>query len=388
MKASIVFLGFDSSHKYRDSGLILSGLSALGVGVKMITLAKEGLASNDFPFEVMQVKNKNVLTSADFWKHDDSDFVIFYTWLGARKFYYDAVVAMKSANKFVFIKSDSHGRIGFPVTPVFLSIFCEKNFLISMLRLGVRFLPAQIAHKWRLEYLKLVDATIIESPEAFNNLAQYMEYWGLSRAIQTTNILPNPVADMFIAGNVPYAKKNKIVCVGRWDDTLPKNTTNMIHSVIGFLQQRQDYTAVIIGGGNQSIKQVVAMLPKRLSDRIEITGVVDREEIQKHLLESKIAFLASRWEGFSIFLVEALCSGCSVVSSPITCAKSVTMGGYCGTLATSLQVSALSRALNIDASKWDTDFYPPKEISEIWKKKVNKDLVAEEIVKIYESRNK
>ena len=388
MKASIIFLGFDPSHQYRDSGLIISGLKKLGVDAKMITLEKDSLANAEFPFVVVQIKDENQLTTANFWNEDDSDFVIFYTWLGARKFYCDAIAAMKSAHKFVFVKSDSHGRIGFPVFPAFLSIFCERNITTAMIRLGVRFLPFRFLHTWRLQSIRTADSILIELPHSYMNLERYMRYWGCSNVFHKVSVVPNPLSELFLEGYRTdlSPKRNIVCCVARWNDSIPKNTTLVIRSIIGFLKSHPDFEAVIIGSGHEAVQKQIQSESQDILSRIQITGPIPQSEIREYFLKSKIYFLASRWESFSLSSAEALTSGCSVVSTPIDVEKSLTLGGFCGTLSDSLNCRSMIRALSLDVLKWEQGFYVPAEISEYCKNKLDEKNIANQIIRIYESR--
>ncbi|MFM5164187.1 glycosyltransferase family 4 protein [Aeromonas rivipollensis] len=83
-----------------------------------------------------------------------------------------------------------------------------------------------------------------------------------------------------------------------------------------------------------------------LDDRIIFLGQLEREELFKWYARSKVFILTSRWEGFSLALLEAAYMGCYVVATDVGGVKEVTKNGLYGTIIS--QDNALDLSLAIE----------------------------------------
>jgi glycosyltransferase involved in cell wall biosynthesis len=382
MKASIFFDGYKPLHELKDPGQIILGLQEKGVQAKLLTEQKSELSDYCPEFPVVK-SNFDDLASESFWANEDSDVILAYTWLFSS---YNAIVErMKFAGKKVIIKSDSDGRIGYPVPTSFLRapVLEEPSFRSIARHIWWR-LPSKSLHSRkalpRIRQIELSEAVIIESPDALSNLNFFLTAWGRTDLIKKIHFVPNPVTPEFTNSRVG-SKENVIVSIGRWE-IQAKNAVNMIEAMKRFLKARPDYKWIVVGSGEERLRQLVSRTSQEIRDRILVTGQVEHDKIKGFLLKAKMLFAPSRWESFSIAACEAVCSGCSVVGTPVESLKYLTMQGFSGTIASTFENDALLAALFQDSSKWEHNYYVPEEIAAFWRSKVNRGNVAEDIIRI------
>ena len=84
-----------------------------------------------------------------------------------------------------------------------------------------------------------------------------------------------------------------------------------------------------------------------LGDRIIFLGQLEREELFQWYARSKVFVLTSRWEGFSLALLEAAYMGCYVIATDVGGVKEVTKNGLYGTIIG--QDNALDLSLAMDS---------------------------------------
>ena len=125
-------------------------------------------------------------------------------------------------------------------------------------------------------------------------------------------------------------------------------------------------------------------IPNSLKERIHITGAIEHEKIKNYLLRSKIFFMPSQWESFGIAAAEAVCSGCTIVGSPLESLRYLTMEGFSGNVSYSLDHHALVGALLYESNRWENDEIDYLKIAEFWRKKLNRQSIAQEFLNIIE----
>jgi len=107
-----------------------------------------------------------------------------------------------------------------------------------------------------------------------------------------------------------------------------------------------DYGLLVIGNGSQQQKLSAQISEMGLSDRVRLTGFLDNPS----MLVKRASFfvLASRYEGMSNAMLEALCMGVPVIAvKKHTAAEEIMSNMNCGFLADECSVSALGNALRL-----------------------------------------
>ena len=100
----------------------------------------------------------------------------------------------------------------------------------------------------------------------------------------------------------------------------------------------------IIGGGSE-----LTMLKDDWSGlaNVEFTGAIEREEVEKIIWRSKFVVMPSRFEGMSIFLLEALAQGKPLIISKDTGSSHLVVDGVTGFLTGVANVAEIQRVLTL-----------------------------------------
>lgn len=117
-------------------------------------------------------------------------------------------------------------------------------------------------------------------------------------------------------------KENLILTVGRLG-TKQKATEILLEAFTKI--NGSDWKLLLIGPLEKEFEKYLFLYFNKypiLKKRILILGnITDRERLYDYYLRSKIFVLPSRWESFGIVLVEALISGCYIISTDVGAAK-------------------------------------------------------------------
>jgi len=385
------------SHKtretsFRECGSILEGMKDLGHEVSFISLnipldtdsLKHSFQITSRPYDKVIRKT---LEDVRFWEKLDVDLVISFTKLNP--LCTKIVKAIKKANKFLIIKADTDGTLGFPLVRRYMKVISfTKNPLKYILRQIKWRFPIKYFIQQQIKLIELADAVIIESPEALSNVAFILYYWQYQNLIEKLCFVPNPVNDRMIYSSI-NKKENIIICVGRYDQKDIKNTDVMVDSLIEFLKIKKEFRAIIIGTGERDIKLRLSHCSPEVRSKIEVMNYKPHEELHKFLSSSKIFFHPSRLESFGIAAAEAVCMGNSIVGGPLEPLRYLSSNGFSGTIASDFKTKHMVSALLEESLKWDRDVSKDEKISKFWRKRLEKKKIAEEILKIvYILKNK
>jgi len=381
MKSVIFFDGYMPLHETKDPGQIPIGLNEIGINASLITLKKKELLNYNSPFSLIQIQSLNEIGNAV----QSFDTVIVYSWICAS--YNNLIKEIKKRDKKIIVKSDSNGRLGLTTEPKDRrSPYYMKQRPFSRATLGYIkriIFPTYQKDEYKkiIEQIEIVDAVVIESPDAASNLSFFLTKHGRPDLIDKIRVIPNPVTPDIINSRIE-GKENIVVSIGRWDDIGQKNPEGLVNVLKKFLYLKSNWEAFIIGPGEKVIEGYIKDISTSVRHRINITGPLEHEKIKDYLLKSKIFFMPSRWEGFSIAAAEGVCCGCTVVGSPLESLRYLTMQGFSGNVSYSLDVDAMFGALAYEANKWESNEIDYINISNYWREKLNRQSIAKQFAKI------
>ncbi len=386
---SIVFDGYYSMHETKDPGQIAIGLNEIGINTSLITLKKAELSNYNSSFSLIQIEDLNEIANVI----DSFDVVIFYSWLSHS--FNEYLKDIKRLNKKIILKLDSDGRFGVTNEPKNRrSSYYVKNNPFSRSTLGYihriifpKFQQNEYAQK--IEQIDISDAVVIESPDAANNLSFFLSKNSRPDLINKIHVIPNPVTPDIIDSKIKN-KENIIVSVGRWDDIAPKNPEGLIQTLNKFLSFKENWRALVIGPGENVIKQYIDKfnISNSVKQRINVTGSLPHEKIRDYLLKAKIFFMPSRWESFGIAAAEGVCCGCTVVGSPIESLRYLTLQGFSGNVSYSWDIDAMFGTLVYESNRWENNEIDYINIANYWKEKLNRQSIAKEFLKVIEKIEK
>jgi glycosyltransferase involved in cell wall biosynthesis len=381
MKSVIFFHDYKPLHETKDPGQIPIGLNEIGINASLITLKKKELLNYNSPFSLIQIQSLNEIGNAV----QSFDTVIVYSWLDPS--FNNLIREIKKRDKKIIVKSDSDGRLGLTTEPKGRSSpYYMKQKPFGRVTLGYikRIIVPNYQkneYKKRIEQIEIVDAVVIESPDAASNLSFFLTKHGRPDLIDKIRVIPNPVTPDIINSRIE-GKENIVVSIGRWDDIGQKNPEGLVNVLKKFLYLKSNWKAFIIGPGEKVIEVYMKDISTSIRQRINITGPLGHEKIKDYLLKSKIFFMPSRWEGFSIAASEGVCCGCTVVGSPLESLRYLTMQGFSGNVSYSLDVDAMFGALVYEANKWESNEIDYINISNYWREKLNRQSIAKQFAKI------
>jgi glycosyltransferase involved in cell wall biosynthesis len=386
MKIAVYFKAYRPDWESKDYAQIVMGLAELGIESELFTLDKPAFDNYIAPFAVRTISQEQASSSA-FWRSTPYDVIIVYTYMDWSNIW--MIDVMKNAGKKVIVKADTDGRKTFPVYPrklmdCFYTTAADRTRVLYK-RLKQRLMGGKRGMRIA-EHVYRADAVVVESPQAQANISYILSYWCRPELIGKVFSVPNPVSSYFTSAPIP-AKENIVVTSGAWQrefvkGSYQKNTFVTVNALCRFLQLNPDYKAVVIGSGEDLIKQTAEKWPS--SNKILATGFIPNEEANQYLSKSKIFFQPSLIETFGIAAAEGLCMGCSFVGTPLESFQYLAQGGATGTLSESFTEDSCFAALMSDHLKWERNIYSPDKISSIWRPVVNREAIAKSYLQIAE----
>lgn len=131
-----------------------------------------------------------------------------------------------------------------------------------------------------------------------------------------SKVIFNPIKEEFLVeGNSNKERKNVIVSVGRLVEQ--KNQKILINAFSKIANKYPEYKLKIFGEGNLKRELQKQIDDLNMKDRIYLCGVCDN--IKEELEKAKIFVLSSNYEGMPNALIEAMASGCAVISTDCPC---------------------------------------------------------------------
>jgi hypothetical protein len=377
MRIGVFFQEFEPYHLAKDPGQIILGLTEIGVDVELVTLEKPSLvAYSELPLRFIRPEQAY---DVSFWRSSGYDIVLAYTWLRPQFLWIPKLLT--EAGLPVIVKGDTDGRLNYPLHPMWDTYVDSLPGVFSYLKIARRRIKRQFNARQIFSdlsrHLEVASGAVVETPQAYANLACLLAAYGASNLLEKISVIPNPVVP---SGLAVVAKQKQVVAVGNWEmkfgDYYVKNPKTMCSAISRFLAVRTDFNAILIGKGDTFLNGFLAGQPSSVSNRIQIVGELSHSKVLRILNESRILFMPSISEGLSIAASEALTSGCSIVGSPLESLQYLSQGDKYGTLAANFGEDAYVGALVADAVRWDRGDYNPVAIATYWSKELYRGRIA------------
>jgi glycosyltransferase involved in cell wall biosynthesis len=114
--------------------------------------------------------------------------------------------------------------------------------------------------------------------------------------------------------------------------TYRKGFDLFLDSVVELLNEKENFNVIICGGGNE---QDVSMLNEKiksnnLENKIWYAGNIESKDLPNYLQSADIFCVPARYQGFSRAYIEAMASGCTVVTTPAGCTPEIVENGVTG----------------------------------------------------------
>lgn len=319
------------------------------------------------------------MEQVDFWRSLGLDAVIFFNWLRAPRI----VTAMKQAGLVVISRGDTDGRTSGRVFPkaAWLTMESSDDPMLVRLRkakyLVERYLTLSIAEDQALiETIDQSDAVAIECEEAARNLRRILAYYKRSDLGTRVHAIPHSVSDEILSETIYEGQRPRtILCGGRWN--APQKDPHLLSAALErVLRRQQDIQVVIVGDGPDNLFQP---LTNRHPD-VKWLRRVPHEEVATLLKTCRLMVSSSRWEGYSILALEALCMGCTFAAPPLPGFVDMSEDGRFGTISSRRTPGSLARAIETELELWDRGARIPGDISAVWRKRASNDAVISDLL--------
>ena len=160
----------------------------------------------------------------------------------------------------------------------------------------------------------------------------------------------------------------------------------MLEAYRKFLSETPGWKVMVIGRESPQLSKRLGIDFGDLKDRIEFVDFMPPAELPAIYNRAKIGFWSSLTEGQQGAAAQAICCGCSVVSSTlarVNCFRHY-VSRESGRLAESNTPISLSEALVLEADAWAKQQRDPHRISRIWSPEFNMSEIAKQILQILE----
>jgi glycosyltransferase involved in cell wall biosynthesis len=372
----------------RESGLLCKAFQEIGVECKAILPGPP--REDDQVEDLIRTDYENLENSA-WWASLGGDGVVFYGWGSPN--YTNIVRAIKKSGMLVVTSIDASGLVSPYVafreyTRILYGLKCaHAGRLLGSLAASAslcRSLVPALFDKKRLQHLMLADRVTMVTPEAVEIMKALAVRFGYAGVAEKTSYLPHPQLPFFAFEGAP--KENLIITVGRWgkSDWFQKHPQLLIKSISRFLEARPDYRYQVIGNSVENLRPLIDRYCRRMEDRIELTPFLKPADLRETYSKARIAFWASRHEGQQGTGAQALCCGCSVVSTgglSMNCFAHYASRSS-GRQALRNNARSLADALVMEATAWDEGDRDPHNISTAWVPEFCASNIARRILKL------
>ena len=201
------------------------------------------------------------------------------------------------------------------------------------------------------------------------------------KRIDNSIVIPNPIEPVDFRVSEPFIKRNNSIAVVSRLDIKQKRLDIMLEAFSQIAKEFPEYKLDIYGDGLEKNRQLVNSIITnlRINDKVILHGKV--KDVQNRIINSKIYFLSSDYEGIPNSLLEAMAVGLPVISTDCSPggARLLIENGINGLLIKCGDSSELVKAIKYYIYNPDiADKYGKKALE------VNEKYAPDKIVKLWE----
>jgi glycosyltransferase involved in cell wall biosynthesis len=401
LRAVEVCTGYDEASHFKDPGLIAGELQRLGYNVTCLVSPKGlgGVPYARWPVELVP-GTPGATTS---WDSCPADVFLVY-FINGPQLQWLSIIRRKSPHARIILKCDSDGLVPAgeatvrskaakyqrdlawfreiasphvifqrPAWKAPLRIASRLAWLVARVRLADRHRIPELR-----EYLESFDRIVIESTEAARNLLLTFPSVADRTVVVPDGVLPR-------SSSLLRGTTKSVVMVGRFTDHRQKRPLVAWRVLRRFLENQPAWTVDIVGPYDATLARIIDSAQSSIRQRVRLHGSRSNEETRAIMADSSICFSASAFESFGIAMAEALCEGCSVVSTPVPSAWDLVADGRSGTVAATFGEVDLLAALLADAEKWVMGKYDRTMIATYWRPRLEWTALVQLILGTNES---
>ena len=227
-----------------------------------------------------------------------------------------------------------------------------------------------------LESAEGANVIAVGSAHAKGCLGRFFAYHRRPDLAAKLAVIPYPVDECFLGGEVPQGRRRRLVAVGRWDDP-QKDAALLAAAVSRVLKARSDLSFVLVGrGGERAFGPLCVRHPQ-----VKYLGAQPPDAVAALLRDSRSLMMSSRWEGAPVVVNEALCMGCTLVGPEgVVGLRSFCQGGDFGTTSQGRSPRGLAAAVLEEMKAWDDGRRDPRRIAATWRPRFEPRTVCRQLL--------
>lgn len=321
------------------------------------------VASAGVPGHVVTFDDPDEPRHPAFWQRVQPDLLVVVTWLTM----YDELASVRQAGARVVAIADSDGQVGFGTHRrhvLYRSVMQHARALDRVAAakfFGQRLLNRAAESARIVRSVEASDSVLVNTSVAAENVHRFLREEGRHDLIPRVGVCPYPVDARFTDGPVEVQKSAKMVAVGRWD-SMQKDGPLLRDALAAYYQGGGTAEAHLFGTGAELFRGLAERCPQ-----VKCRGVAAVDAIAAAMRESRILLLTSRWESGPIVAFEALCQGCTLVSTDIPNMRELASEGAFGTIASRRSPLAFADAILTETARWQTGDRDPRAIAAHWR---------------------
>ena len=233
-----------------------------------------------------------------------------------------------------------------------LNVYIKLDMNLNGLNLiSTQYQSKSLLCKIKMFGLKKCDFLSVEDSFIFNSLISKKIFEKSKLHWVPNGILESPECNILVSRK----RENKIIVVGRIGADEKSHEIILSSLEKGCLPE--NWSINFVGPIMDNFKEVVELfLDKnvKMKGRVKFLGNKNRSELFKLLSESKVFLMSSKYEGFSLAMVEAAYMGCYIVTTPVGGAIDITKSGKLGVIYDKSEIDKI--LLKIDSIKFDETY--------------------------------
>lgn len=192
--------------------------------------------------------------------------------------------------------------------------------------------------------------------------------------------LPNMVNDVFFEKIINDTTLNKFTFINVAFADKNKNQEIILYAFEANFLSTERITLKICGDGSEleKLKELAKRL--KISNQVEFTGALSREQVREKMAASNVFVLSSRYETFGVVLIEALALGLPVIATRCGGPESIVMTDD-GILVPVDDVESLGKAMRTIYE--NSTHYDKYRIRASCRERFSEKSVTEKLIKIY-----
>jgi glycosyltransferase involved in cell wall biosynthesis len=354
----------------------LRGFRALGHDPVTVCFAA---AAEGYAEPVAVAPGEAALRDPEFYRPLRLDAAAVITWLGLP----EVVGALKRVCPWVVSVADSDGQVSARVHPRATLARCVLQHRGWLTR-------ASAANYWLRRYLfgagrlerdlldsaERADLVAINSPQARGHLTAFFRHHGRPELAARVAVVPYPVDECYLSGEVSAARERRVVAVGRWDD--PQKDAPLLAAAVERVRAADPAVGFdLIGpGGDDAFDRLCRRHP-----RVVYHGRLAPAAVAALLRNARSLLLSSRWESGPIVANEALSLGCTLIGpAEIPTLREFCEGGRYGTACRVRSATSLAAAALAEVRAWDDGRRDPLAVAAAWRPRFDPQAVCRQLL--------